>query len=145
MHLRLLIYLIVRSIREYLLTGPAIDNIINIPTDLVILYLCGGSTKNCVFGFLTRRLRLEYVDLCLIHFPVRMKKEAKDGYNLEKGNLLEFDVKGTWEAMEECSELGLAKSIGVSNFGPKKLSQILQLICTIPPAVKQVLLHFVLP
>lgn len=85
------------------------------------------------------------MDLCLIHFPVRMKKEAKDGYNLEKGNLLEFDVKGTWEAMEECSELGLAKSIGVSNFGPKKLSQILQLICTIPPAVNQVLLHFVLP
>ncbi|OWM62658.1 hypothetical protein CDL15_Pgr019952 [Punica granatum] len=83
-----------------------------------------------------RRLGLEYVDLYLIHWPVRMKRET-EGLNFTKESLLEFDVKGTWEAMEECSKLGLAKSIGVSNFGPKKLSQILQ-FCSIPPAVNQV-------
>ncbi|PKI76709.1 methylecgonone reductase-like [Punica granatum] len=39
--------------------------------------------------------------------------------------------------MEECSKLGLAQSTGVSNFGPMKLSHILQ-FRTIPPAVDQV-------
>ncbi|KAK4746570.1 hypothetical protein SAY87_025607 [Trapa incisa] len=67
-------------------------------------------------------------------------KEGTHGYNMTKECLLEFDIKGTWEAMEECSKLGLAKSIGVSNFGPKKLSQILQ-FCAIPPAVNQVEMH----
>ncbi|KAF8378845.1 hypothetical protein HHK36_030194 [Tetracentron sinense] len=39
--------------------------------------------------------------------------------------------------MEECCRLGLAKSIGVSNFSCKKLSQLLA-NATIPPAVNQV-------
>lgn len=79
-----------------------------------------------------QRLGLEYVDLYLIHFPVRLKPG-----NEAKGVALPFDIKGTWEAMEECSKLGLTKSIGVSNFGAKKLSELLQ-NATIPPAVNQV-------
>ncbi|KAI6694275.1 hypothetical protein NL676_021985 [Syzygium grande] len=51
--------------------------------------------------------------------------------------MLPFDMKGTWEATEECFKLGLAKSIGVSNFGTKKLSQLL-MHATIPPGVNQV-------
>ncbi|XP_027186592.2 (1S)-1,7-diacetoxy-luvungin A aldo-keto reductase-like [Cicer arietinum] len=42
--------------------------------------------------------------------------------------------------MEDCNKLGLAKSIGVSNFGNKKLSLILE-NGTIPPAVNQVQLN----
>ncbi|XP_030541128.1 methylecgonone reductase-like isoform X2 [Rhodamnia argentea] len=82
-----------------------------------------------------QRLGLEYVDLYLIHWPVRLK-EGTEGFDF-KGKILPFDAKGTWEAMEECSKLGLAKSIGVSNFGTKKLSQLLS-HATIPPAVNQV-------
>ncbi|KAF8014570.1 hypothetical protein BT93_H0404 [Corymbia citriodora subsp. variegata] len=82
-----------------------------------------------------RKLGLEYVDLYLIHWPVRVK-EGTEGFDF-KGKLLPFDINGTWEAMEECSKLGLAKSIGVSNFGTKKLSQLLS-HATIPPAVNQV-------
>lgn len=62
-----------------------------------------------------QRLGLEYVDLYLIHFPVRLKPG-----NEARGVVLPFDIKGTWEAMEECTKLGLTKSIGVSNFGAKK-------------------------
>ncbi|XP_061358231.1 methylecgonone reductase-like [Gastrolobium bilobum] len=82
------------------------------------------------------RLGLEYVDLYLIHFPLRLRQGVK-GAKYEKGDILPFDMKGTWEVMEQCSKLGLAKSIGVSNFGVKKLSELLQ-IATIPPAVDQV-------
>ncbi|KAJ1438647.1 NADP-dependent oxidoreductase domain [Sesbania bispinosa] len=55
----------------------------------------------------------------------------------DKEDLIPLDIKGTWEAMEECYRLGLAKSIGVSNFGIKKLTKFLE-NATIPPAVNQV-------
>ncbi|KAL3724877.1 hypothetical protein ACJRO7_029963 [Eucalyptus globulus] len=80
-------------------------------------------------------LGLEYVDLYLVHWLVRLK-EGTEGTNL-KGKLLPFDMKGLREAMEECSKPGLAKSIGVSNLGTKKLSQLF-LHATIPPVVNQV-------
>ncbi|XP_004301234.1 PREDICTED: non-functional NADPH-dependent codeinone reductase 2-like [Fragaria vesca subsp. vesca] len=83
-----------------------------------------------------QRLGLEYVDLYLIHWPVRMKPGIT-GTPKSKEVLLPFDIIGTWKAMEECSRLGLTKSIGVSNFGTKKLSQILD-NATIPPAINQV-------
>ncbi|KAF7852066.1 hypothetical protein BT93_L0594 [Corymbia citriodora subsp. variegata] len=82
-----------------------------------------------------QRLGLEYVDLYLIHFPVRLKEGTEGSLDL-KGKMLLFDINGTWEAMEESSKLGLAKSFGVSNFGTKKLCQLL-LHATIPPAVNQ--------
>ncbi|KHN43671.1 Methylecgonone reductase [Glycine soja] len=85
-----------------------------------------------------KKLGLEYVDLYLIHWPLRMKPEAKGYHNILKENVLpSFDMKGIWEAMEECYRLGLAKSIGVSNFGIKKLTQLVE-NATIPPAVNQV-------
>ncbi|MED6108947.1 hypothetical protein PIB30_029046 [Stylosanthes scabra] len=82
------------------------------------------------------RLGLEYVDLYLIHFPVRLREGVTTGTKLREGDILPFDIKGTWEDMELCSKLGLAKSIGVSNFGMNKLSQLLQ-NATITPAVNQ--------
>ncbi|KAK7380116.1 hypothetical protein VNO78_32532 [Psophocarpus tetragonolobus] len=85
-----------------------------------------------------QKLGLEYVDLYLIHWPVRLNPEAKGYHNILKKNVMpSFDMKGIWEAMEECNRLGLAKSIGVSNFGIKKLTQLLE-NATIPPAVNQV-------
>ncbi|CAL0323908.1 unnamed protein product [Lupinus luteus] len=92
-----------------------------------------------------QRLGLEYVDLYLIHWPVRLKHKDEESVKLSEitaENVIPFDIKRTWEAMEECYRLGLAKSIGVSNFGIKKLSQLLQ-NATIPPAVNQVELNAV--
>ncbi|KAI4352058.1 hypothetical protein L6164_006344 [Bauhinia variegata] len=81
------------------------------------------------------KLGLEYVDLYLIHWPVRLKQGVQG--KITGDDVLPFDIKGTWEAMEEGHRLDLAKSIGVSNFGIKKLSQLLE-NATIPPAVNQV-------
>jgi diketogulonate reductase-like aldo/keto reductase len=51
-----------------------------------------------------------------------------------------MNFKSVWEAMQECQDLGLTKSIGVSNFSCKKLSDILA-FAKIPPAVNQVSLQ----
>ncbi|KAL9664469.1 hypothetical protein QQ045_019871 [Rhodiola kirilowii] len=52
-------------------------------------------------------------------------------------NILPFDLVGMWKAMEDCQKLGLAKSIGVSNYSVKKLKETLE-HCSIPPSVNQV-------
>nr|GEV01683.1 hypothetical protein [Tanacetum cinerariifolium] len=47
-----------------------------------------------------------------------------------------IDMKATWEAMEECQNLSLAKSIGDSNLSTKMIKEILS-FAKIPPAVNQ--------
>jgi diketogulonate reductase-like aldo/keto reductase len=68
-----------------------------------------------------RRLGLDWVDLYLVHWidggPVRV-----------------------WPGMERCRELGLARSVGVSNFGLREVQAVID-AGTIPPAVNQVQLN----
>ncbi|XP_051131955.1 aldo-keto reductase family 4 member C10-like isoform X2 [Andrographis paniculata] len=82
-------------------------------------------------------LQLEYVDLYLIHWPVRMKKGSV-GFKPE--NLATTDIPGTWKAMEALKDSGKARAIGVSNFSVKKLGDLLN-VARIPPAVNQVECH----
>ncbi|CAL0305959.1 unnamed protein product [Lupinus luteus] len=84
-----------------------------------------------------QELQLQYLDLYLIHWPVRMKKGSV-GINPE--NLIQPDIPSTWRAMEALYDSGKAKAIGVSNFSSKKLQDLLD-IAQIPPAVNQVELH----
>ena len=56
-------------------------------------------------------LRTDYVDLFLIHWPLPM---CYDG-----------DFVSTWKVMEEFVEDGRARSIGVSNFEPHHLEELL--------------------
>lgn len=74
-----------------------------------------------------KKLRLDYVDLFIIHIPVAMKpgeelmpKDASGKIILET-----VDLRDTWEALEKCKDAGLTKSIGVSNFNHKQLEMIL--------------------
>ncbi|CAN0926499.1 NADPH-dependent aldo-keto reductase, chloroplastic [Linum grandiflorum] len=82
-------------------------------------------------------LQLDYVDLYLIHWPVKMKKGSV-GFKPE--NFETPDIPSTWKAMESLHDAGKAKAIGVSNFSTKKLGDLLA-IARIPPAVNQVELH----
>nr|GMD16926.1 methylecgonone reductase-like [Ipomoea batatas] len=105
---------------------------------------CSETERHLVVPALRRslgRLGLDYVDLYLIHWPLRVK-DAAESFEIETENVIPFDMKGTWEGMEECCNLNLAKSIGVSNFTSIKISQLLQ-NATIPPAVNQVALRWV--
>lgn len=85
---------------------------------------------------LCSNMKLEYVDLYLIHWPVSLKPGEIE-LPVKKKDLLPIDIKSVWEGMEDCQKLGLAKSIGISNFSCKKL-QILLGTAKIPPAVNQV-------
>ncbi|PZC84869.1 hypothetical protein B5X24_HaOG203859 [Helicoverpa armigera] len=75
------------------------------------------------------RLNMTYVDLYLIHNPVSHKPDGS-GFDI-------VDYLDTWKGMEEAKKLGLAKSIGISNFN---ISQIERLLanCEIKPTVLQV-------
>ena len=83
-----------------------------------------------------RTLQLEYLDLYLIHWPISAKP-GKFAFPIDVEDLMPFDMKGVWAAMEECQRLGLSKAIGVSNFSVKKLQNLLS-FATIPPAANQV-------
>jgi aldehyde reductase len=52
--------------------------------------------------------------------------------------LSDVDYIETWKAMEECVELGLTKSIGLSNFNSEQIQRLLQ-VATVKPVTNQVL------
>ncbi|CAL8165347.1 unnamed protein product [Prunus armeniaca] len=82
-------------------------------------------------------LQLDYLDLYLIHWPVKMKK-GSTGFKTE--NLAQPDIASTWKAMEALYDSRKARAIGVSNFSTKKLGDLLT-VARVPPAVNQVELH----
>ena len=61
-----------------------------------------------------QRLGLKYVDLYLIHWPIN--RVDITGEKLNK-----IPMHKIWAGMEECVKLGMAKSIGVSNFNVQLL------------------------
>ncbi|GBG93061.1 hypothetical protein CBR_g58496 [Chara braunii] len=85
-----------------------------------------------------RDLNLDYLDLYLIHWPLRAKRDESLG--IDGQELVEFDMAATWRAMEDLVRKGLVKDIGVSNFSVKKLQKLLE-TAEIPPAVNQVETH----
>lgn len=82
-------------------------------------------------------LQLNYIDLYLIHWPIRTKPGSQ-GFNAE--NLISLCLPETWAAMEGLYASGQARAIGVSNFSSKKLEDLLG-YAKVPPAVNQVECH----
>ena len=76
------------------------------------------------------RLRLDYVDLYLIHWPAN----AKNFSDWRKTNA------DTWRAMEELQADGKIKSIGVSNFFQTHLEALFQ-AAHVKPAINQIEFH----
>jgi alcohol dehydrogenase (NADP+) len=87
------------------------------------------------------KLQLEYLDLYLIHWPVALRHRTE----LPRGpqdflSLSEVPLAATWEAMLNLSGQGLARQVGVSNFGKRKIEQLIDATGQ-TPAVNQVELH----
>lgn len=86
-------------------------------------------------------LRLDYLDLYIIHWPVAIKNNVVNATQPDEYIPLEkLPVEQTWKGMENSLELGLTKHIGVSNFSKKKLIDLLSK-CKIKPEVNQIELH----
>lgn len=77
-----------------------------------------------------KKLRTDYLDLYLIHWPV-----PAPGY--ENWEQLDLD---TWKAMEELYGEGRVKAIGVSNFLPHHLLNLME-HAEVTPAVDQIEFH----
>lgn len=82
-------------------------------------------------------LQLDYLDLYLIHGPIRIKKGTS---KMIPENFIPTDIPATWEAMEKLYDSGKARAIGVSNFSCKKLEDLFA-VARVPPAVNQVECH----
>lgn len=84
------------------------------------LWLQGASYEGAKAQFerSLNRLQLDYIDLYLIHQPYG-------------------DVHGAWRAMEELHQAGKIRAIGVSNFQPDRLADLMA-FNNVVPAVNQI-------
>ncbi|XP_057667187.1 aldo-keto reductase family 1 member B1-like [Diorhabda carinulata] len=87
-------------------------------------------------------LKLDYLDLYLIHWPMAYKEEAELFPRREDGTIIFSDVDyvDTWKELEKLQEKGLVKSIGLSNFNEKQIERVLS-IAKIKPVNLQVECH----
>lgn len=63
-----------------------------------------------------KKLKLDYVDMYLIHMPTAFDHEMKKPKHVK--------VEDTWKGMEMVFEKGLTKAIGVSNFSIEQIDRI---------------------
>ena len=74
-------------------------------------------------------LQLDYVDLYLLHWPLRVIDEKKQ--------IMKVPTHVLWEKLEGLVKNGQAKSIGLSNFQTQLILDILT-YCEIQPAVNEI-------
>lgn len=90
----------------------------------------GYENVKSAFERTLNNLRTDYLDLYLIHWPL-----PEPGYKEWR----QLD-KETWRAMEELYEAGKIRAIGLSNFLPHHIENILK-DCRVSPAVDQIEYH----
>ncbi len=88
----------------------------------------GFASTKVSLGVSLRALRLDYVDLYLIHWP----------------NPINNRFVETWEAMVELQQEGMARTIGVSNFTHKHLERLRREVGVLP-SVNQIQLFPTVP
>jgi len=99
------------------------------------------------FNASLQRLRLEYLDLYLIHTPYAFQPGDDQDPRGQNGNVLydnEVTLLDTWRAMEGLVDSGRCRAIGLSDVGLKHLLPIYE-SARIKPAVVQVESHPYLP
>lgn len=90
-------------------------------------------------------LRLDYLDLYLVHWPVSFKSSVGFAKNREEYyTYQDVPLSQTWEAMQLLKKSGLTKHIGVSNFNQAKLQEIIG-VGGQQPEMNQIELHPFLP
>ena len=96
------------------------------------------------------KLRVDYIDLFLVHWPIAAERNADhtvkigaDGKYVINKQLTEHP-EPTWRAMEALADSGKARAIGVSNWTIPRLQSLLS-FARIKPTVNQIEIHPFLP
>ncbi|KAI1299359.1 1,5-anhydro-D-fructose reductase [Halotydeus destructor] len=114
-----------------------------VTSKLWLTFLAEDRVEQCLKRSL-KHLQLSYVDLYLVHWPMAFKDDDDEMYPLSSDGSVSFrtDITftDTWRGMENILKLGLAKSIGVSNFNEDQINRLLEK-ATIKPAVNQIEHH----
>lgn len=91
----------------------------------------GYEATKAAFQASLDRLGLDYLDLYLIHWPANEKQFGADAAKINAE---------TWRAMEELYEAGKIRAIGLSNFMPYHVAELLK-TAKIKPMVDQIEVH----
>lgn len=136
-------------LQEYIKSGKVKREELFIVTKLPMIHMDPKLVKRSLELSL-KNLQLSYVDLYLVHFPIQLAYEGDDTKCFprnEAGSLKAADKSdfiGTWKAMEELVDLGLTKSIGVSNFSISQVERICK-VAKHKPVTNQVECHIYFP
>jgi len=79
-----------------------------------------------------KRMKMDYVDLYLIHFPLGKIVDGK--------LIRQIPLHKTWPKLEDCVSLGYARYLGVSNFQVQILIDLLS-YANVVPVVNEIELH----
>jgi len=90
-------------------------------------------------------LQLDYIDLVLIHWPIDFEheegthfpKDPKTGKARNETDPSKASVKLCWQGLEDAVQQGLTRAIGVSNFSPQQIDELLE-YASIKPDVNQI-------
>ncbi|XP_068621864.1 aldo-keto reductase AKR2E4-like isoform X2 [Battus philenor] len=77
------------------------------------------------------KMGLTYVDLYLMHWPMALNEDY---------TFSDVDFMETWRGMEDAQNLGLVKSLGVSNFNAEQLKRVIE-EGTIKPVAIEIEVH----
>lgn len=91
----------------------------------------GYEKTKAAFQATLDRLKLDYLDLYLIHWPANEKQFGQDAEKLNAE---------TWRAMEDLYNEGRIRAIGVSNFLPHHIKALMK-TAKIKPMVDQIEVH----
>ncbi|KAG7312578.1 hypothetical protein JYU34_000878 [Plutella xylostella] len=78
-----------------------------------------------------KKMRLDYVDLYLMHWPVALNEDY---------SFASIDYLDTWRGLEDVQRRGLARSIGLSNFNRQQVARVIK-EGSVKPAVLQIEAH----
>ena len=87
-------------------------------------------------------LRLEYLDLYLMHWGIAFRHRGDSEQFDEHGKIITdaVSIQETWQAMEDLVKKGLVRSIGVSNFTTTMLLDLFT-YAKVKPTMNQIELH----
>lgn len=91
----------------------------------------GYENTKRAFAESMERLGLKYLDLYLIHWPANKKQFGEEAKKINAG---------TWRALEELYAEGKVKAIGLSNFLPHHIEELME-TAKVKPMVDQIEFH----